>query len=286
MGVRLAALPQYLDRWHVRYELVDGWETRSRGSGDFVDVMGIGAHHTASNTTPAKDEAWCIHNSPDEPIGNGLLLRSGVFRLWSVRATNTQGKGGPYLSSRGTIPKDSGNSRFFAIEAANDGLGEPWPLEQIDTYLLLCCALIDCITHETPGVPPQVGDILAHFEWAPGRKFDPAGNSPYAAGGALWDMDAFRGDVFARLMAGPDPETAVGGDQGDDDMTDDQLRAITDRLDLISKQLGDIDDHANSKADHAAAQRNGMNDNMNRQLDAVRGGLEQIRVAIGAPRTD
>ncbi len=199
MGVRLDALPDYLATWHVPFTLLDGWRIRARRSGDFADLLGIGVHHTASSVTPERDLGWMYVNSPDKPIGNGLLDRSGHFTLAAVRATNTQGRGGPYLTTRGVIPADSGNSRMFSIEAANNGVGEPWPAPMIDTYIKLCAALVECISDTTPGARLQVGDIIAHFEWAPGRKYDPAGNSPYAAGGALWDMDAFRRDVYVAL---------------------------------------------------------------------------------------
>lgn len=199
MGVRLDALPDYLAQWKVPFFLYPDWQTRSRSSGDFVEVMAVGTHHTASSATPERDLGWMYRNSPDRPIGGGLLDRTGLFTLGSVRATNTQGRGGPYLTSRGVIPKDAGNTRIFSIEAANNGIGEQWPTSQIESYHRLCCALIECISETTPGPALQVGDILAHFEWAPGRKFDPAGNSPYAPGGALWNMDDFRRDVYTTL---------------------------------------------------------------------------------------
>lgn len=209
MGVRLDRLPEFFDKWRAVYELVDGWQTRSRSSGDFVDVMGVGIHHTASSTTAARDETWCITNSPDRPIGNGLLRRDGVFRLWSVRATNTQGRGGPYLTSRGVIPLNSGNTRMFSIEAANNGVGEPWTPEMLAAYPRICAAVIDCVNETTPGRPLTAGDVIAHFEWAPGRKFDPAGPSPYAFGKGLWDMDLFRRDVFTELHPPPPPPDPV-----------------------------------------------------------------------------
>lgn len=216
MAVRLSRLPEFLDRWQVPYVLVDGWEERSRRSGDFVDVMGVGWHHTASSTTPARDLGWMYFNTANtsRPVGNCLLDRTGLVHLASVRATNTQGKGGPRLTSRGTIPLDSGNTRTFAIEVANDGVGEEWPDVQVESYLRLTCAAIECVNETTPGAPLGAGDVFAHFEWAPGRKWDPAGPvgnwwadesaagwSPYPMA-RLWDMDRARGDVFLRLLGG------------------------------------------------------------------------------------
>jgi hypothetical protein len=216
MGVRLDALPDYLTQWKVPFALYPGYRERSRSSGDFAELMAVGVHHTASSTTPERDLGWMYLNSPDRPIGNGLLDRTGKFTLGAVRATNTQGKGGPYLTSRGVIPLNAGNSRMFSIEAANNGTGEPWPAAQMDTYVKLCACLVECISETTPGRALQVGDIVAHFEWAPGRKFDPAGNSPYAAGAALWDMDKFRRDVYVALNPPTTPTTPI---TGDDDVT-------------------------------------------------------------------
>src|SRR5690606_7921464 len=124
------------------------------------------------------------------------------FHLGAAGATNTQGKGGPVWTSRGVIPVDAGNRYMFSIEAGNNGVGEPWPKAQTDAYVLLCCAVLDCVNCETPGAKLGAGDIFAHFEWAPTRKIDPAGPSPWATGAAKWNMDAFRGAVFLRMLDG------------------------------------------------------------------------------------
>ena len=69
---------------------------------------------------------------------------------------------------------------------------------QQDAYVRLCHILVTKL-----GL--AWGDIVAHFEWT-SRKYDPAGNSRYAAGGALWDMDKFRGDcMLATGNTTPDP---------------------------------------------------------------------------------
>ena len=203
-------LPANLDRWELDYVLYDGWDTRSRSSGGFDAVYGIGVHHTASSTSPANDAAWCWRNSDDRPIGNVILMRDGVVWVGAAGASNTQGKGGPYTFHRGTAGQDNGNRVMFSIEAANNGLGEPWPLVQQSAYLTLCCAVLDWATECTPGGPIVPDDVIAHFEWAPGRKYDPAGQSDWAAGSALWNMDVFRGEVADTWEdddAMPDDET-------------------------------------------------------------------------------
>lgn len=205
MGVKLDRLPDYLDKWDVDFKLLDGWQDRARASGDFVDVLGVIVHHTATSCSVARDLEIMYTQSADRPVGNGLIARDGVFHLGSVRATNTAGKGGPRLTSRGVIPLDAANSRTFSIEAQNNGVGEPWTPEMIAAYPRLCAAIIDCVNSTTPGEPLGAGDAFGHFEWTT-RKIDPAGPSPWCNDDdryMRWLMDDFRGAVFTELMAGP-----------------------------------------------------------------------------------
>jgi hypothetical protein len=144
-----------------------------------------------------------LKNADAKPIGALYLARNGVVTVCAAGATNTQGKGGPYKTSKGTIPKDAGNRYMLSIEAANAGTGEPWPEVQQDAYVKLCHILVTKL-----GL--SWGDIVAHFEWT-SRKYDPAGQSRYANGGALWDMDKFRGDAwlaYANSTPPPEPEPA------------------------------------------------------------------------------
>lgn len=204
-------LPRYLDAWGVRYELADGWAERSRKSGGFDAVRGVGVHHSASPTSMSLDNAerYCVDGAKDRPIGNGTISRDKdgpVLRVWCAGASNTQGKGGPRLSSRGLIPLDAANAVVVAWEAENNGVGEAWPDDVGDLYVRVCCATLQWANENTPGALLGAGDVFAHFEWAPGRKFDPAGPSRFTAGAnELWHMDQFRGEVFAALLAGPAP---------------------------------------------------------------------------------
>lgn len=224
-AITLAALPRYLDKWGVPYRLTDGWLTRGRKSGGFDQMLGIGIHHGASapNSTLASAERYCTEVATDRPIGNGTFSRDKdgpILLLWAGLAANTLGKGGPRWSTRGVIPMDSGNARAVNYEAENDGVGEPWSDAMCDLMVLTCCATLDWARNETPGGDIGPGDIFGHFEWAPGRKFDPAGPSRFnghQAGGILWDMDTFRGAVFMRMIQGapgeepterPDPRPA------------------------------------------------------------------------------
>jgi N-acetyl-anhydromuramyl-L-alanine amidase AmpD len=174
--------------------LYSGWENRSRSSGGYNKLMGIVCHHTASKTSTQSDTTWMWQNSPDKPVGAIYLARDGEIVVGAAGATNCAGKGGPYTTSKGTIPLDSGNSNTISIEAGNNGIGEQWPTAQQDAYVALVAALC-----EGYGFDP-LRDVMSHFEWAPDRKIDPAGSSRYASGANKWNMDMFRGDVEAKMQ--------------------------------------------------------------------------------------
>jgi hypothetical protein len=176
-----------------------GWETRSRSSGGFNGYWGVICHHTASQTTPANDLNYMVSAS-DGPVSNGLLDRTGLFTIIGAGATNHAGKGGgqgssgggtPWVTSRGTIPMDSANSYVFGIEAANNGVGEPWPKAQTDAYVKMCQALCQAYGFVV------ASDIRSHNEWTPPRKIDPRGPSPWqpANANSPWDMNGFRNTV-------------------------------------------------------------------------------------------
>jgi len=205
-AVWLHGLPDILAGAGLDVDVWPGWETRARVSGGYDDVLAVFVHHTASTAAPAADMSYMWDGSGgDQPIGAIYLDRSGRLTVGAAGATNCQGKGGPWNLSRGTIPIDKGNAYGIAIEAANAGNGEPWPAAQTAAYVTACRALCDAY-----GLDPG-RDVLAHFEWVapscPGRKIDPAGPSPYAAGpGAVsWDMAAFRRDVVASSSPAPGP---------------------------------------------------------------------------------
>lgn len=208
--ITLAKLPDYLDRWGVRYDLVDGWLDRGRKSGGFDGVRAIGVHHSASPTSMSLDTAirYCTETATDRPIGNGTISRDKdgpKLVLWAGKASNTQGKGGPRLSARGVIPLDAANAVTVAWEAENNGTGEPWPDDMCDLYVKVCAASIEWANAETPGAPIGPGDVMAHFEWAPRRKIDPWGPCRFNDHqNVQWNMDLFRGEVFSALMNGPE----------------------------------------------------------------------------------
>jgi len=187
----LLSLPDVLRGAGLRVVEHPGWETRARSSGGYDAVLAVQVHHTASKTSPENDQAYIWHNADSEPIGACYLGRDGVWTVGCAGATNTSGSGGPL----GAIPLDAANRYVISVEAANDGVGEPWPWVQTDSYLTGVTAL--CAAY---GLSTRHPDVHSHKEWT-SRKIDPAGPSPWAQGSASWNMDAFRAD----LGAGPPP---------------------------------------------------------------------------------
>lgn len=204
-AIWLHETPAFLRKHGIRFETYPGWETRSRSTGGLSSVLAIGLHHTASAAAPANQMAWMWRNSPDRPVGNFFIDRDGLVTLGAAGAANTQGRGGPITTSKGTIPKDRGNVHMIAIEAANNGIGQEWTAPQMDAYVKLCVALCDQF-----GLDPR-RDILSHWEYVrpsqPNRKIDPAGPTPSmpevggTAGRNRWNDAAFRERV-AKAMGG------------------------------------------------------------------------------------
>jgi hypothetical protein len=127
------------------------------------------------------------------------LSRSGIFYVVAAGRVCTNGAG----SSKpwnGGVPDDMMNHYAISIEAANNGIGEAWSPIQIHSYVHGVAAL-------TRAYNIPIERVRAHFEWAPGRKIDPAGQSPYANGSAKWNMDQFRADVVAVNIAVSIPPT-------------------------------------------------------------------------------
>lgn len=73
------------------------------------------------------------------------------------------------------MPLDSGNRYLAAVEVENDGVGERWPEELLDTCAVVFATLLI-------GLRRNESWLVGHKEWAPTQKIDPA---PI-------DMDAYR----------------------------------------------------------------------------------------------
>lgn len=196
-SIWLYDLPDVVDAAGLEVRVWHGWETRARSSGGLDGLWAVFCHHTASTTDPDSDCAWEWDYADDRPIGNMHLDRDGRVTIGAAGAANTQGKGGPWQTSSGTIPLDKGNCYGIAIEAANAGTGEPWPAAQTSAYVELVAALADWYGLDV------TRDCFSHALWCEpscaGRKIDPAGPSPWAQGSATWDWDAFRASAAACL---------------------------------------------------------------------------------------
>jgi len=186
-------------------DINEGWERRSRSSGGFsAPPLGVCWHHTASAASVNSDLSYMINGSPDRPIGNMLLARDGVVWPIAAGAANTQGKGGPTAFSRGTVPLDQGNTTMWGIEAQNNGVGQAWPVEQIDAYFRCNEALAVLFGN-------QVTDLISHQGYAPTRKIDPATNTavqgpwvPHSVtSSGTWDYRDIRSEATRRAGTTP-----------------------------------------------------------------------------------
>jgi N-acetylmuramoyl-L-alanine amidase len=188
-------------------DINEGWERRSRSSGGFsAPPLGVCWHHTASSASVNSDLSYMINGSPDRPIGNMLLDRDGV--VWPIAAggANTQGKGGPTTFTRGTVPLDQGNTTMWGVEAQNNGVGQPWPQVQIDSYFACNEALAEMFGN-------SVTDCISHHGYAPSRKIDPATSAavqgPWRPHGinssGTWDYRDIRDEAARRGTYIPEP---------------------------------------------------------------------------------
>ena len=179
MVFSLLWLPAVLRDAGLKVAPVDGWE--SRGRGEMGELAGVMCHHTAT-TAPGNMPSLrtLIDGRPDlaGPLSQLGLGRDGTFYVVAAGRCNHAGVG----TWAGV---STGNSSFIGIEAENDGVGEPWPLVQMDAYARGVAAIL---AHLGFGADACAG----HKEYAlpTGRKDDPS-----------FDMDAFRSTV-AGLMTG------------------------------------------------------------------------------------
>lgn len=195
---------------------VDGFETRGRPS--WFEPGGTTCHHTADQSYGTDyGILWLVQDGRSDlngPLAQwGLGRRGTVYRI----AIGTANHAGP-----GSWDGLSGNASQWGIEAANDGIGEPWPEVQLRSYRLLVAALARHTPHST-------ARISMHREWARSAgtgKIDPTGI----------DGDTFRAEVAALIANGPE----------EDDLNQDQANTLTyiaqAVTDLKEKFVGGQDD--------------------------------------------
>jgi len=190
-GIWLDGLAAWLRDLGVQVCEHDGWKRRGRqGNSPYWQTpTHLMWHHTASSTAPHNDAAFIMWNADVAPLANLLIDRAGVAHVLAAGPTNTNGSGRD--SWGGGVPDDSMNAWAVGIELANNGVGEPYPAAQLEALIEVSAAAV-----AFAGLP--VDHVRAHHEWAPGRKIDPAGPSPWASGASSWDMRAARQTIAAR----------------------------------------------------------------------------------------
>lgn len=166
MAVRsLVGLGKRLQRAGLRVKKVAGWESRG-GSG--ANFRATTFHHTASGRNSG--DAPCLGlvtrgtSVVPGPLCNILISRSGVVYLIAAGRANHAGLGGPL---RG-IPQNSANKMSVGFECENNGLGEPWPREQLQAIDTAFAVTLKFLRR-------RARRHFAHREWAPTRKTDPRG---------------------------------------------------------------------------------------------------------------
>lgn len=140
---------------------VAGW--RTRGHGSMTAVRGIICHHTAGARTGTYPSLAIVRDG--RPGLEGPLSQLGLARDGSVLVIAA---GKAWHAGAGSWPGLSGNEDCIGIEAESVGNGRDWTAAQRDAYPRLCRALA-----QHYGVPAS--RVIAHREWAPTRKIDPAG---------------------------------------------------------------------------------------------------------------
>lgn len=201
MAIMLTDLANWLREGGCTVREYSGWQYRVRGGGPYTAMpLAVVWHHTASSTSwnGQKDADYIATGDPNSPLANLYIDRQGTVWVLAAGPTNTNGKGGPMTFSRGTVPLDGMNSRAVGIECGNTGVGERWPVAQID-------ALFRASNIVNAKCGNQPTDISGHHQWAPTRKIDPATNNvegnwiPRSINAnGTWNLDDMRNECVNR----------------------------------------------------------------------------------------
>lgn len=166
---------------------IPGW--RTRGHGEPADIRGVLLHHTAGPASGNYPSLGVVRDGRpglEGPLANLGLGRDGT---WIVIAAGVAWHAGAGRAA--WCPTDQGNQHLIGVEAESTGVliggRADWTPQQLNAYPRGVAALLKHL-----GLP--AARAIAHREWAPGRKVDPAGI----------DMPAFRARTAA-LMTVPTP---------------------------------------------------------------------------------
>lgn len=166
-------LPEVLKAFGVVVKEDPGW--LEWGMGDFTDIWGVIAHHTAGANTSTNTIRYnpMISNALSSQIHlgrDGVCTLVGVGIAYHAGEDNTKKYLPGYVnrpSAGGSKSFTMANARTIGIEAVNAGNGtQVWPLIQMDAYYRICAGICWYL-----GLP--VSRVLGHKEIAPGRKIDP-----------------------------------------------------------------------------------------------------------------
>jgi len=200
MAVYLTELANWLRNAGLSVIEYPGWQTRARGSGGYSQhPLCVMWHHTASPPSwdGQKDADYCAVGDPDAPVSNLYIDRSGTVWVLAAGATNTNGKGKSISFSRGTVPSDCMNTHAVGMEMGNDGLGERWPVAQVNSAFVVSNTINSRIGN-------QPDDISTHQFYAPDRKIDPATTNvegPWQPSSCTSSGSWDRGDVQQECQA-------------------------------------------------------------------------------------
>lgn len=164
-------LPQALKNRGLPVGYFPGWETRSRSTGGFEKILGVGTHHDAvpQGTSSINRQLYAWKNAASRPIGNLYVQKNGAIVMGCAGASNTQGRSErSFQMSKGVVPQSQGNLYMISFEAENDGVGEVWPEQQLESYELAVA-----VTCDLYGLNPLT-DVLHHWQYT-SRKIDPRG---------------------------------------------------------------------------------------------------------------
>ncbi|MBN4927992.1 N-acetylmuramoyl-L-alanine amidase [Hoyosella rhizosphaerae] len=164
----------------------DGWLTR--GHGEYRDIRGVMAHHTAGGTP--NDWRVVMFGRPDlpGPLSNLVLEKDGTYRVVAAGVCWHAGRG-----SWPGWPTNNANWHVIGIEAVSTGRPDAqgrfdWTPEQLDAYVRGCAAIARKVGF-------SVNNVVGHKEYSSEGKIDPAGI----------DMADFRRQVQQVIVNGPGP---------------------------------------------------------------------------------
>ncbi len=219
-------------KWGVKYRVIGGWETRGRppSSGPF-NPRGVLVHHTGSTssaTNPAGALGIVTNGRPDLP-GPLCQISTGYDGVTTIVAAGRANHAGR-MRALGSIPAGDGNAQLIGNEVQTNGT-QQMPRAQYDAVVLSTAALLDRLG-------ASVAELGLHNTTSLEGKWDlGAGNG---RSGQPYSITKLRGDVAARLKAGPPNQS----EEDDMQLTDLMTNTLTGK----KVQVGAMIDSANKTA--------------------------------------